>query len=165
MAHITPCVKDGLLHFFEGGWQCGIRVESNTGLYTFGQRYYDTDLGRWTQMDPVGGTVGNPNSGNPYVYASDAPNMRVDPSGACDAFQTALIIVGVIGIFAAGFALLSVAVPTGSAIVAALTATTFTAETGAVFGFLSAALGFAAAAASALVGAFQYALDQLNAKS
>ena len=81
MAHITPCVKDGLLHFFEGGWQCGIRVESNTTLYTFGQRYYDTDLGRWTQMDPVGGTVGNPNSGNPYVYANDEPNMLTDPTG------------------------------------------------------------------------------------
>ena len=81
MACITPCVKDGLLHCLEDGWQCGIRVESNTGLYTFGQRYYDTDLGRWTQMDPVGGTVGNPNSGNPYVYANDEPNMLVDPTG------------------------------------------------------------------------------------
>jgi len=81
MAHITPCVKDGILHVFEGGWQRGIRVESNTTLYTFGQRYYDTDLGRWTQMDPVGGTVGNPNSGNPYVYANDLPNMLTDPTG------------------------------------------------------------------------------------
>jgi len=88
MGHITPCIKDGLLRFFEDGWQRSIRVESNTGLYKFGQRYYDTDLGRWTQMDPVGGTVGNPNSGNPYVYANDLPNMLVDPSGACTAYET-----------------------------------------------------------------------------
>ena len=32
-------------------------------------------------MDPVGGTVGNPNSGNPYVYANDLPNMLTDPTG------------------------------------------------------------------------------------
>jgi len=98
MARITPCVKDGLLHFFEGGWQCGICVESNTTLYTFGQRYYDTDLGRWTQMDPVGGTVDNPNSGNPYVYASDAPNMKVDPTGRDVSFNNACIAGAIVGV-------------------------------------------------------------------
>jgi len=135
MARITPCVKDGLLHFFEGGWQCGIRVESNTGLYTFGQRYYDTDLGRWTQMDPVGGTVGNPNSGNPYVYANDLPNMFVYPSGACD-YVTIVILIG--AIIAGGLVLAALApagVPTATAIFTALT-TTITLTTAVTLGFL-----------------------------
>jgi len=61
--------KDDTLHVFEDGWQRGIRVESNTGLYKH--------LG----MNPVEGTVGNPNSGNPYVYANDLPNMLVNPTG------------------------------------------------------------------------------------
>jgi len=50
-------------------------------LYKFGERYYDPALGRWTQKDPVGGSIGNINSTNPYVYADNLPNMLVDPSG------------------------------------------------------------------------------------
>ncbi len=48
--------------------------DANTGLYKFGTRYYDPQTGRWTQKDPEP-------SGNPYVYAGNEPNMRVDPSG------------------------------------------------------------------------------------
>ena len=48
--------------------------DATTGLYKFGTRYYDPQLGRWTQKDPIG-------SGNPYVYAGNEPNMQVDPSG------------------------------------------------------------------------------------
>jgi len=79
MAYLTPCVKDGLLRFFEGGWQC----------------YYDTDLGRWTQMDPVGGTVGNP-----YVYANDLPNMLVDPSGRSTCVDAGILLGAVTAIAA-----------------------------------------------------------------
>ncbi len=38
--------------------------DANTGLYKFGTRYYDPQLGRWTQKDPVGGSVGKIGSGN-----------------------------------------------------------------------------------------------------
>jgi len=142
-------VKDGILHVFEGGWQHSIRLESNTGLYTFGQRYYDTDLGRWTQMDPVGGTVGNPNSGNPYVYANDEPNMLVDPSGACD-YVTIVILIG--AIIAGGLVLAALApagVPTATAIFTALT-TTITPTTAVTLGFLGTLAGFLVAVATAL---------------
>ncbi len=56
-------------------------LDTTTGLYKFGTRYYDPQVGRWTQKDPVGGSVGKIGSGNPYVYAGDVPNMQVDPSG------------------------------------------------------------------------------------
>ncbi len=55
--------------------------DANTGLYKFGTRYYDPQLGRWTQKDPVGGSVGKIGSGNPYVYADNMPNMQTDSSG------------------------------------------------------------------------------------
>jgi len=55
--------------------------DTTTGLYKFGTRYYDPQLGRWTQMDPVGGSVGKIGSSNPYVYAGNEPTMQVDPSG------------------------------------------------------------------------------------
>lgn len=38
---------------FAGGY-----LDSGTGLYKFGVRYYNPDLGRWTQQDPVGGQFG-----------------------------------------------------------------------------------------------------------
>jgi len=56
-------------------------LDANTGLYKFGERYYDPQVGRWTQKDPVSGSLGSVNSTNPYVYADNVPNMLVDPSG------------------------------------------------------------------------------------
>ncbi len=44
-------------------------------------RYYDPSLGRWTQQDPVGGSLGDLNSANLYAYAGDDPVNLVDPSG------------------------------------------------------------------------------------
>jgi RHS repeat-associated protein len=50
----------------------GGQYRSSTGLYKFGQRYYNPNLGRWTQLDPAG---------TGYVYAGDNPVNAVDPSG------------------------------------------------------------------------------------
>ena len=47
----------------------------STGLYHFGARYYDPGIGRFTQRDPFGGG---------YVYGSDDPVNRLDPSGLED---------------------------------------------------------------------------------
>ena len=63
-------------------WQfAGGYLDATTGLYKFGTRYYSPTLGRWTQKDPVGGSVGKVGSGNAYVYADNAPVMLTDPSG------------------------------------------------------------------------------------
>ncbi len=56
-------------------------MESSTGLVKFGTRYYNPQLGRWTQQDPVAGSLGNPDSLNRYLYAKDDPVNMVDPSG------------------------------------------------------------------------------------
>jgi hypothetical protein len=50
-------------------------------LYKFGTRYYDPTLGRWTQQDPVAGSLRDLNSANRYTYAGDDPVNAVDPSG------------------------------------------------------------------------------------
>jgi RHS repeat-associated protein len=47
-------------------------LDSSTGLYKFGTRYYDPTLGRWTQLD---------SAGTGYIYANDDPVNAVDPSG------------------------------------------------------------------------------------
>ncbi len=55
--------------------------DTNTNLYHFGARYYDPSLGRWTQQDPVAGSLGDLGSADRYVYANDDPVNKVDPSG------------------------------------------------------------------------------------
>jgi RHS repeat-associated protein len=72
---------------------------ATTGLYKFGTRYYDPQTGRWTQKDPVGGSVGKIGSGNPYVYAGNVPTMQVDPSGRDVSFACtqALAFAGFLG--------------------------------------------------------------------
>ncbi|MFI1726772.1 RHS repeat-associated core domain-containing protein [Streptomyces sp. NPDC020489] len=46
-----------------------------TGLYKMGARYYDPQLGRFTQPDPSGQET------NPYLYAAGDPINNSDPSG------------------------------------------------------------------------------------
>ncbi|MFJ8948107.1 RHS repeat-associated core domain-containing protein, partial [Streptomyces sp. NPDC102395] len=54
---------------FAGGYQ------DPTGLYHFQARYYDADIGRFTQPDPSG------QEKNPYLYAEGDPVNRIDPQG------------------------------------------------------------------------------------
>ncbi|MFJ3592900.1 RHS repeat-associated core domain-containing protein [Streptomyces sp. NPDC090231] len=46
-----------------------------TQLYKMGARYYDTNLGRFTQTDPSGQET------NPYLYATGDPINHTDPTG------------------------------------------------------------------------------------
>ncbi|MBI2110355.1 hypothetical protein HYT51_01075 [Candidatus Woesearchaeota archaeon] len=48
----------------------------NTGLYYYGARYYDSNLGRFTQIDPVLSA-----EDSPYVYVKNNPLKYTDPSG------------------------------------------------------------------------------------
>jgi len=52
-----------------------------TGLVKFGTRYYDPTLGRWTQQDPITGTINDPGTLNRYIYAACNPINAVDPTG------------------------------------------------------------------------------------
>ncbi len=50
-------------------------VDSSTGLYKMGERYYDPSIGRFTQLDPLG---------DGYGYADGNPINSTDPSGLCN---------------------------------------------------------------------------------
>ena len=52
--------------------------DSGTGLYKFGIRYYDPTTGRWTQRDPIRGSLQETTKANPYVYAGNDPVNMVD---------------------------------------------------------------------------------------
>ncbi len=52
-----------------------------TGLYKFGNRYYDPSVGRWTQQDTLGGGISNPATLNRYAYVGDNPINATDPTG------------------------------------------------------------------------------------
>jgi RHS repeat-associated protein len=63
---------------FSQPWQyaSGYR-DANTGQIKFGTRYYQPNLGRWTQPDPSG----FPNGPNNYLYVGSNPTNITDPSG------------------------------------------------------------------------------------
>ena len=52
-----------------------------TGFMKFGTRYYDPNVMRWTQRDPVMGSLANPMSLNPYGYVGGNPVAFTDLSG------------------------------------------------------------------------------------
>jgi RHS repeat-associated protein len=56
----------------------------SSGLYHFGERYYDPTTGHWTQQDPFG-RAGSPEGGL-YGFAGDDPVNSSDPTGLCDWF-------------------------------------------------------------------------------
>ncbi|MFI6210070.1 RHS repeat-associated core domain-containing protein, partial [Streptomyces sp. NPDC051041] len=72
-----------------------------TGLYKMGHRYYDPQLGRFTQPDPSG------QEANPYLYASGDPINDSDPSGLWTGWDTVATVM-------TGVALIT-AIPTGGA--------------------------------------------------
>jgi RHS repeat-associated protein len=51
----------------------GVVWDSSTGLYAMGDRYYDPTLGRFTQLDPLGGG---------YAYSYSDPINFLDPDGS-----------------------------------------------------------------------------------
>ncbi|MCJ8273608.1 MAG: hypothetical protein MJK04_29935, partial [Psychrosphaera sp.] len=53
----------------------GKELDSNSGLYYFGARYYDASIGRFISPDPALQTA------SPYLYAGNDPITNTDPSG------------------------------------------------------------------------------------
>jgi RHS repeat-associated protein len=56
-----------------------------TGLYYYGSRYYDPDLGRLITRDSVKGYISRPQSLNRFTYCQNNPLKYVDPWGEHDA--------------------------------------------------------------------------------
>lgn len=59
----------------------GQYLDSATGLYKMGLRYYSPKYARWTQQDSIE-SIGDPSNGNRYAFAGDDPINNTDPSGA-----------------------------------------------------------------------------------
>ena len=55
--------------------------DSESGLYYFNKRYYDPELGRFTQANTVIQDLANPQSYNRYSYCINDPLRYTDPTG------------------------------------------------------------------------------------
>jgi RHS repeat-associated protein len=55
----------------------GARWDAGAGLYLMGARWYDPDMGRFVEQDPITEAGGL----NLYAYVGSAPTMWVDPAG------------------------------------------------------------------------------------
>jgi RHS repeat-associated protein len=82
-----------LLHEDEGSnrlWYTGKEEDEALGLYYYGARWYDADIGRFLSLDPAGFAEGNPQSFNRYAYANNNPYRFVDPDGRWALFVNSL---------------------------------------------------------------------------
>ena len=67
----------------------GQRFEEGLGLYDYGARWYDPELGRFLQPDPMVPEPDDPQSLNRYSYVRNNPLNRIDPNGSQDALWEA----------------------------------------------------------------------------
>jgi RHS repeat-associated protein len=72
-------------------WYTGKAEDTAIGLNYFGARWYNSRVGRFLAMDPVGVSQNNVQSFNRYAYANNNPYKYVDPDGRVA--ETALDIV------------------------------------------------------------------------
>ena len=56
-------------------------LDKNTNLLYYGNRFYDSNIGRFTTADTVKGSLGAPQSLNRYAYTLNNPLKYIDPSG------------------------------------------------------------------------------------
>jgi len=64
---------------FCGLW--GYRNDQDAGLMHVGARYYEFEIGRFVQKDPVHGFILEPLSLNCYIYCNNDPINKIDPNG------------------------------------------------------------------------------------
>jgi RHS repeat-associated protein len=57
-------------------------LEAATGLYYYGARYHNPNIGRFMSVDPAGADPTDPQSWNRYAYVQNNPLKYVDPDGA-----------------------------------------------------------------------------------
>jgi len=75
-------------------------LDEDTGLYYYGSRYYDAELGRFVQADAIVPEASNPQTLNRYSYVNNNPLKYVDPSGNFPGLVE--LVVGLVAAFAVG---------------------------------------------------------------
>ena len=59
----------------------GKELDDETGLYYYGARYYDSEIGRFVSVDPWEGDLKDPQSFNKYSYVQNNPIICIDTTG------------------------------------------------------------------------------------
>jgi len=59
------------------------RYGGKSGIYYYGYRFYNADIGRFLQADSIVPGAGNPQALNRYSYVLDNPLIHTDPTGHC----------------------------------------------------------------------------------
>lgn len=59
----------------------GKELEAATGLYYYGARYQNPNIGRFMSVDPAGADPTDPQSWNRYAYVQNNPLKYIDPDG------------------------------------------------------------------------------------
>ncbi|MGC3957750.1 MAG: toxin TcdB middle/N-terminal domain-containing protein [Verrucomicrobiota bacterium] len=72
-------------------------LDEDTGLYYYNSRYYDPELGRFTQPDTIVPSVSVSQTLNRYTYCNNNPLKYVDPTGHIADWVIAVIIGAVLG--------------------------------------------------------------------
>jgi RHS repeat-associated protein len=57
------------------------KEKDSTGLYYYGARYYDPDIGKFITRDQQKGSINSPQSLNRYAYCVNNPVKYIDPDG------------------------------------------------------------------------------------
>ncbi|MFA5144020.1 MAG: toxin TcdB middle/N-terminal domain-containing protein [Candidatus Omnitrophota bacterium] len=82
----------------------GQRLDSSTGFYYYGARYYDPEFGRFIQPDTIIQAPFDPQSLNRYSYCRNNPINYIDPTGHFLWFLAAIILAIIAGGVAGGIA-------------------------------------------------------------
>jgi RHS repeat-associated protein len=69
-------IEEGSEDFLYNG-----KEKDSTGLYYYGARYYDPDIGKFITRDQQRGSINNPQSLNRYAYCVNNPLKYIDPDG------------------------------------------------------------------------------------
>ena len=77
---VTTETKALLTNVFNPWRYTGQYFDDATAMYKMGARYYQPELGRWTQQDPSGLDA------NAYAYVGGNPVNLIDPDGTCAIF-------------------------------------------------------------------------------
>ena len=73
----------------------GREFDSESGLYYYRARYYDSGMGRFINEDPIGFAGGD---GNFYRYVQNNPVIFVDPSGLISLLDLGSAVLGLAGL-------------------------------------------------------------------